>query len=648
MTRDRDFDALFKSLGLEELPLEDVTIDATFVPEPERDRRSGPRKPIPLTVPISGTLPRLELKSPELAKLTPDQSELEPLQVIGEGGMGRVLLARQSSLDRAVAVKILRGGQVPEGAADALIHEARTTGRLEHPSVVPVYALARDGNGQPAVVMKRVEGVVWKELLHQPQHPAWARFASDGRDRLAFNIEVLVQVCNAVAHAHQRGIIHRDVKPANVLLGELGEIYLADWGVALERSEAQHEPIRLVGTPTYMAPEMVTGDPRHADERTDVYLLGATLHELLIGAPPHVGTDLKEVLMRAWESAPPTLPASAPPLLAETCRSALSADPAQRFQTVTSFRDELKRYLQHRGASELASAAQRRLAELEAMRSVPEGAAEQRRWYTLVSECRFGFKQALEVTPDHAAAREGLRRCLEVAARHELERGAGASARAFLAELEQPPAALTKLLAEVEAREAERLVAEAEMKRLGRELDLEVGRRPRTAMMIALAVTIVTLVTAMMMWIPREEMEARVGTWFRILPLAFTAVIFALMALVGRKDLFSNRINRQLMGLIGVGLLGSLIQRTFSVWLGMPNHAALSLDAVMYGTLCIFASFTLHRGFISLAVCFFIGAVACALFPPWSPGIFGISAAVALAVGSVVMWRWSKAEPTMR
>ena len=205
-------------------------------------------------------------------------ADLEVRGVIGEGGMGRVLVARQHSIDRDVAIKTIRDG-APETVHAALLAEGRITGRLEHPSIVPVHALGLDEAGRPALVMKRVEGTSWLALLRDPAHPGWEGWKGDPRDRLLGHLELLAAICNALHFAHSRGFVHRDVKPENVLVGGFGDVYLADWGVATRIGTRDEN---LCGTPACMAPEMVTGGV--VDERTDVYLLGAALHEVLTGS----------------------------------------------------------------------------------------------------------------------------------------------------------------------------------------------------------------------------------------------------------------------------------------------------------------------------------------------------------------------------
>src|SRR5262249_9535023 len=148
------------------------------------------------------------------------------------------------------------------------LEEAKTTGLVDHPGIVPVHALGRDPAGRPILVMKRVEGVSWRQLLDDSTDVAWTTLERPGTDRLAFHLETLMQVCNALAFAHRRGIIHRDIKPSNVMVGEFGEVFLLDWGIAcpIQRgagassSDETAPAATLCGTPAYMAPEMLSLD----------------------------------------------------------------------------------------------------------------------------------------------------------------------------------------------------------------------------------------------------------------------------------------------------------------------------------------------------------------------------------------------------
>ena len=162
-------------------------------------------------------------------------------QTLGEGGMGVVRLADQVSLHRSVAVKTLRPEKSSDAALLALLREAWVTGALEHPNIVPVYALGRNEEKMPVFVMKRVEGTPWSTLLADPTHPLVARGGGD-KDPLHFHLELLLKVCDALAFAHSRQLIHRDVKPENVMLGAFGEVYLLDWGIAVSLDDTSLFP----------------------------------------------------------------------------------------------------------------------------------------------------------------------------------------------------------------------------------------------------------------------------------------------------------------------------------------------------------------------------------------------------------------------
>ncbi|MEZ4339358.1 MAG: serine/threonine-protein kinase [Sandaracinaceae bacterium] len=251
-------------------------------------------------------------------------ADLEVQGLLGEGGMGRVLLARQHSLRRDVALKTPRDPDDP-GVCASLLAEGATTGMLEHPAIVPVHALGLDTNGQPAMVMKRIEGVAWSALAADPEHAGWEGWSGDPEDRLPGHLQILVQVCNAVHYAHSRGVVHRDIKLDNVLIGRFGDVYLADWGVAGTLGAPGE---RLCGTPGYMAPEMVMGGV--IDARTDVYLLGATLHEILTGRMRHEGPLVASALLAAARSEPYAYPASLPRGLTQLVNRACHLDRAER------------------------------------------------------------------------------------------------------------------------------------------------------------------------------------------------------------------------------------------------------------------------------------------------------------------------------
>jgi serine/threonine protein kinase len=247
----------------------------------------------------------------------------EPIDVIGQGGMGVVWRARDHELERDVAVKVLAPHLDGAALATRLRQEARILAKLEHPGIVPVYDVGVLEDGRAWYVMRLVRGTRLDE--------AAASLAS----RSAV-LQIVERLCETVAYAHAHGVLHRDLKPGNVMLGPFGEVLVLDWGVAKERerpdaavappsvatppNEAATQPGVILGTPGYMAPEQAAGDV--VDERADVYGLGAILRDLLAARTERVA-----------------------PALGSICDRALAADPAARYASAIALRDDINRFL---------------------------------------------------------------------------------------------------------------------------------------------------------------------------------------------------------------------------------------------------------------------------------------------------------------
>lgn len=170
--------------------------------------------------------------------------------------------------------------------------EARATGQLEHPNIPPIYELGKDQDGKPYFALKLVRGQSMRQVLERLKAGE-----QDVHDKYRFQhrMQIFQKVCQAVAYAHERGVLHRDIKPCNIMIGELGEVFLLDWGLASSTGEAPGcEEADFVGTPTYAAPEQLASGAVTA--KSDVYGLGATLYEWLTLKPPFEGKDLSELL----------------------------------------------------------------------------------------------------------------------------------------------------------------------------------------------------------------------------------------------------------------------------------------------------------------------------------------------------------------
>jgi serine/threonine protein kinase len=279
-----------------------------------------------------------------------------PYQDVGQvarGGMGLVRRAWDPELGRHVAVKVIR----PAFAADVATQErfrqeARITGQLQHPAVVPVHQLARGPEGDPIFAMKLVEGHTFSDHLRALPPPPWPPAILDEV------LRILIRVCDAVAYAHAQGIVHRDLKPDNVMVGSFGQVYVMDWGIArvLPRAGGPEAPAEAdaealpVGTPGYMTPEQAMRNEGAIDERTDVYLIGAMLYEILTGRPPHVAPTLMAILYQSicGQITPPEQVAperEPPPVLARIAMRAMEREPANRYQGVIELKADLESFM---------------------------------------------------------------------------------------------------------------------------------------------------------------------------------------------------------------------------------------------------------------------------------------------------------------
>lgn len=559
----------------------------------------------------------LEAEGP--APLPTGEDDLEVRSLLGEGGMGRVYLARQRSLARDVAVKTTKPAG-PAAAERALLLEGVVTGQLEHPAIVPVHALGLGRDGRPVMVMKRIEGVEWRALLSDPAHPAWEHWAR--ADAVMAHVEILRRVCEAVDFAHNNGFVHRDIKPENVMLGRYGEVYLVDWGIAVELGSPA--PM-LAGSPAYMAPEMAGGGT--VDARTDVYLLGATLHQVLTGEMPHGGDTLSEVLEAALRSEPKSYPANVPVELADICQRAMRRDPAQRPQSAEELRRELGEYEQRRLSRELTADAQERLASVEALLAGDESARRNAARYTV--EARFGFARALEAWEHNQVARAGLQRCLEQLVELSLEWRDPEHAHMWLEQLLEPRPALTAGLGQLEAElELERR-EQARLRQLARNLDPAVARQPR-----AIGVAIMLALGVLLSGAALLQMAA--GVELKAPQMMIFAVIMSLMlgaiSVFFRSTLLATVYNRRLVGMVGVYCLTLVVSRSIGWHLSEPVSEMLLRDMLLFVGVTGVGAVAVQR-WIGWLAAMMLGVLGlCFAFPGREPEAFSISTAAAAFV----------------
>jgi serine/threonine-protein kinase len=314
-----------------------------------------------------------------------------------EGGMGRIFEVFDETLQRPAAMKVIRPKLRNRFAIfEAFVREARITAQLEHPNIVPVHDLGYVGNHGSFFTMKLIDGEPLIDVLQQIEFGN--AVYKQKYDAFAL-LGIFRKVCDAVAFAHSRGIIHRDVKPHNIMVGDYGEVLLMDWGLArradkpepdqLEQELAQEHDARgdslsttavgvVKGSPSYMSPEQAIGDPEHIDEQSDVFLLGATLYHMFTFFPPYLGDDIYEVVEAAREADyahPAQLGTHQTQLSEELVRvilRAMAPSKEDRYRSVTELIRDVDRLLR----GELTHPSTRSFSEGEALMTEGEVGAE--------------------------------------------------------------------------------------------------------------------------------------------------------------------------------------------------------------------------------------------------------------------------------
>lgn len=588
-----------------------------------------------------GTLPRIG---------DDKASEFDIKTTLGKGGMGLVRLARQRSLWRDVAIKTILPERLEDESVNSLLRESWVTGILEHPNIIPIYALGVDENNAPMLVMKQIEGVNWREAFTgEADMPATFR---SGGDELEDNLQILLQVCNAVQFAHSKGIVHCDLKPENIMLGDYGEVYLLDWGIAVTveddetgRLPQAEEVTSVCGTPSYIAPELAEGVGSRISERTDVYLLGAILHRLITGEARHEGETVMAMLINAYKSAPVDYDDTVPRELAAISNMATSADPNQRFQSVEAFREAILGFLQHRDSRRLSGEARQRLERLESEIDALDDPANIKdddaisEIYRLFAECRFGFEQALTVWQQNQDARDGLHHALRRMVDFELRHRDAKAAAVLLDELPDAEPEFKERLADLRrelAREADEIQRN---KRFIRDVDISLASRQRSIMCLILGFLFGGAPLVVQLFVSQGWAELTFPAYFT----QYAVVLTGSLLVVGlmRKRLFKNAVNAQLIAALFTILGGCLIMRVLGYLMGLDPGGCIVLEQGIIAFGIFMLAISLDRRLWFAGAVFLAAAIAAGFFPEYVLPLDGVSNAAGFWIIAFV-WRGSK------
>ncbi len=616
----------WKTMGLEDQPLEQAR---TLTLRTEYDAEATASE-------LVDRLPRLHHQSD-----TDTLPELRIKGLLGEGGMGRVELAEQLSLGRDVAVKKVRQQSRTDQSNLVLLREGWTTGLLEHPNIVPIYTLGRDDDDEPIIVMKKIEGTSWAQIIDDPGL-APDTFETD--DPLELHVEILIQVCNAMEYAHSRGVIHRDLKPENIMLGEFGEVYVLDWGIAVavdddhsRRLVAAEDVDSPAGTPCYMAPEMVGGDGHELGRHTDVFLLGAMLFEALTGKPPYDGRTLYAVMLRAHKCPPPTFDDDVPSDLGAICRRAMARDTGERFDSVRALRSALYEFRRGREASRLAAEGDARLGEvLEILeREADDEPIDDSTLYGVFGQCRFAYEQSLKIAPDNRSARDGLQSALEAMTDRALSRDASKAASLLIADFPRPKPGYERRLQKLDDKLASQQEEYQQLQQIRHDVDAEVGRGSRSLFILVMGAMWTVMAFGLAITTEKGIIEVTPQRMF-IHIVGLTALVAGVIYF-GRHRFFTNELNRRMLWCV-VAAFGFVTAHRGVVWLtGVDYQSAFTFEMVTYAMAIGLMAIAFDKRLLLPALPFLLLSFPSAIWPEKLYWFFAI--ANTLTVG-LILWLW--------
>ena len=544
------------------------------------------------------------------------QTGLELREAIAQGGMGVVHRARQRSVGRTVAVKTVHDRKL-----DApLIYEAMVTGYLEHPNIVPVHEIVIDDDGAPLVVMKHIEGTVWRTMFADPHESTWRP--------LKWHVGIAIQICAALRFAHSRGIVHRDIKPDNVMIGEFDEVYLVDWGLAASLEEGSRLPNLAAqhgyaGTPAYMAPEQLADDaPERVGVHTDVYLVGASLYHAVTGGQPRSGESLDAIRKQALEHPVPPVSRQVAPELADIIRKAMAPEPTDRYESVAALKQALEDYLDHRASAELVSRGGVAVQEMKACHKARDAIGAERAFF----EATFKFRAARESWRGNREAQRRLDEVVRLRVEQLIARHAPVAARHTLALVD---VADPELHAKVDRAVARQDKDKSRLRTYERGDDRHLGLMTRRLIGLGLGgiwISLNVLIVALPVTSSRSLLVGAIVCF-----VLSVGVIYR-----SRRVMWDVRLNRYNAAMAMVAQVAQLMVLGVASLNDQPASQVLIELLLPWAITAGCIAVAVDRRILPTAVAYLIGYVLCRFDPAWLTVVLPAGATVMVVVSTVI------------
>ena len=534
--------------------------------------------------------------------------------ILGEGGMGIVFLGEQQFPNREIAIK--KSKKESNQGRQLLFNEAMIMGTLEHPNIIPIHSIHRNAENGIEVVMKRIQGETLSQKLKKKSYVG---------QELRQILQEMLSLFNALEFAHQKGFIHRDIKPDNIMFGDYGEIYLLDWGIAHKLSEGGSESC-VVGTLAYMAPEMLSGHTIDLSPQTDVYLMGATLHEVITGQRRHEKAPIQDMLLAIKNSPSYQYELEVPSEPAKLINSACHKEPNQRPKTMSNFKEKISEFLQHWDALYLCKLAQKDLKSLEKLNDEAISDDELRyEQQNLLNQAKFGFTQALRMWPDCTEAHSSLKKVFYKMIDIKMELNEPKSALMLLNEMHIIRSSLDPKDIKLRQDITKKIENLKEIQQLLKDRDQSISLEVRRKLGLGLIVSTVILICIYVMT-GLHDLATISRTRLLYLSLVYLVPVIFVFT-IGWKDLIVNSIGQNVIYSIGTGVFGVFLNRIVGLLHQNNTLAIMTIDVFILG-LALMTSHKIFKGAYMLGCT----AIICGIVSLFYPNVSHYSMIIILLV----------------